>query len=171
MMLSIKYLLYICFLVASVCAHSINVERSLSSSYPRNESTTRIVTYLKPASMGNNTSFSVKARSPGGNWTSLDAYLVNLSLINTTKGSSATQKSSMAYFDFSGTVGISVTYNAAPVTTAVIRPYSYGLIPQISGNNTVTFTLVKPRNVIVQVNDNIFDCLHLLTSTIETDIP
>jgi hypothetical protein len=168
--MSIKNLLSLCLFVVTSYAHGVNIDKSLVRSYPRNESA-QIVTYPKPASLGNNTSFLVKARSPGGNWKALDMYLVNLSLINTTTGSSATQKSSMAYFDFCGTVEVSVTYNTAPITTAVIRPYSYGLLPQISGNNTVAFTLDKPQNVIVQVNDNIFDCLHLLSSTIDTNVP
>jgi hypothetical protein len=168
--MSIKNLLSLCLFVVTSYAYGLNVDKSLARSYPRNESA-QIVTYPKPTSLGNNTSFSVKARSPGGSWKALDMYLVNLSLINTTSGSSATQKSSMAYFDFCGTVEVSVTYNTAPITTAVIRPYSYGLLPQISGNNTVAFTLDKPQNVIVQVNDNIFDSLHLLSSTIDTNVP
>jgi hypothetical protein len=168
--MSIKNLLSLCLFIVTSYAHGVNIDKSLVRSYPRNESA-QIVTYPKPTSLGNNTSFSVKARSPGGNWKALDMYLVNLSLINTTTGSSATQKSSMAYFDFCGTVEVSVTYNTAPITTAIIRPYSYGLLPQISGNNTVAFTLDKPQNVIVHVNDNIFDCLHLLSSTIDTNVP
>jgi hypothetical protein len=40
----------------------------------------------------------------------------------------------------------------------------------VQGNTTI-FTFSKPRNVVVQVNGNIFDCLHLFTNEIERNAP
>lgn len=76
----------------------------------------------------------------------------------------------MVYFDFRGTVEVSMTHTTAPFTSAVIRPYSYGIVPKLGGNNTLKFILNDPRNLVIQVNGNIFGCLHLLSSTIETSI-
>ncbi|KAH6694994.1 endo-polygalacturonase [Leptodontidium sp. MPI-SDFR-AT-0119] len=170
MMVSIKSLLSACLLVASTCASIINVERSPAPLDSRTQQAKQITTYPKPTTLANNTAFAVQVKIPGGRWTPLDVYLVNLSLINTTTGSSATQKSSMAYFDFSGTIEVSVTYNTSIVNNATIRPYSLNIPVKIS-HKTVSFTLTQPENLIVQVNDNIFDVLHLLSAPLETDVP
>ena len=170
-MFSVKFLTAIFVLLAVECAQSVNLEGNLARSFPRNLARSQLNIYPIPTGMNNNTAFTVKVRSPGGSWMPLDAYLVNLNQINTTTGAGEVQKSSMVYFDFQGSVEVSVTYNKGPITSAVIRPYSYGLVPQPQGHSTLEFTLMEPRNLIVQVNDNIFDCLHLLSNTIETNAP
>jgi hypothetical protein len=51
-----------------------------------------------------------------------------------------------------------------------VRPDSYGITPTVS-TSTVSFTLGEPRNVVIQVNHGVFDCLHLLARPLETDRP
>lgn len=43
--------------------------------------------------------------------------------------------------------------------------------PKHAGNNTYTFELTSASNVVFQVNDNIFNALHIFTNPIEEDIP
>jgi hypothetical protein len=76
----------------------------------------------------------------------------------------------MVYFDFCGPVEIEVTYLKGGTTKARIRPDSLGIKPELGGD-TLVFTLDEPKDVVVQVNDEIFDCLHVLTNRIETNAP
>lgn len=76
----------------------------------------------------------------------------------------------MAYFDFSGTVSVSIQYKNSPIRTVQIRPYSYGIIPVVR-DNTIRFTLSEPHNLVIQVNENLFGCLHLFGNPVETDVP
>ncbi|KIM93159.1 glycoside hydrolase family 28 protein [Oidiodendron maius Zn] len=126
--------------------------------------------YPIPSGMPTKNSFSINVRSQYGEWYPLGSYLTTLALENTTTGAAAIMDSSMAYFDFCGTVDIAITYNGGRVDSSQIRPLSYGIIPQVQGN-TIKFTLTEPRNLVIQVNDDIFDCLHLMTNTIDMDVP
>lgn len=77
----------------------------------------------------------------------------------------------MAYFDFSGTVEVSVTYTEASIETARIRPLSYGITHEVTGKDTLKFTLAEPRNLSIEVNGDIFDNLQLFAGPIETSRP
>ncbi|MFI7018959.1 glycosyl hydrolase family 28 protein [Streptomyces sp. NPDC050164] len=117
-----------------------------------------------------NNSFTVKVRPTGGSWQRLDVYLAKLALIDPVTGSNRAQNSSVAMFDFSGTVEVEVTYNPGSAEKFRIRPDSYGIKPEVLGS-TARFTLDRPRNVVVQVDDKIFDCLHLFANPLEQDVP
>ena len=52
----------------------------------------------------------------------------------------------MSYFDFDGEVEVSVTAHKEEIKAARIRPLSYGITPQVSGN-TLTFKLNSPQLV------------------------
>ncbi|WP_171134046.1 glycosyl hydrolase family 28 protein [Streptomyces sp. Z423-1] len=117
-----------------------------------------------------NNSFTVKVRPLGGTWQRLDVYLAKLALIDAVTGRNPVQNSSWASFDFSGTVEVEVTYNPGGAEKFRIRPDSYGITPEVLGS-TARFTLDRPRNVVVQVDDKIFDCLHLFANPIEQDVP
>ncbi|MBA2950135.1 glycosyl hydrolase family 28 protein [Streptomyces himalayensis] len=117
-----------------------------------------------------NTAFTVKVRPAGGTWQTLDVYRVRLALINPITARNEAPLSSMAAFDFSGTVEVEVTYNPGGFEKVRIRPDSYGIKPEVLGS-TARFTLDRPRNLVIQVDDKIFDCLHLLANPIEQDPP
>ncbi len=130
-----------------------------------------VVTYPIPSSVPTNTAFSVKVRPVGGTWEKLDVYLAKLPLIDPLNGRNTAQNSSMAYFDFSGAVEVEVTYTKGGFEKARIRPDSYGITPEVLGSSTLRFTLDRPRNLVVQLDDKIFDCLHLFANPIETERP
>lgn len=133
--------------------------------------TPRLITYPIPAGVSTDNTYNVRVRSPGRAWQTLGTYQANVEMINTTTGSAITYSSSMAYFDFSGTVEVSVQYLPGPVSTAEVRPYSYGIVPNSAENDTYEFTLSKPSNVIFQVNGDIFHVLNLFSNKIETAAP
>lgn len=134
------------------------------------ESAALVRTYPVPENITKSTAFEVSVRQQNTTWQALDLYQIGLNEINTTTGSAALKLSSVAYFDFSGNVEVSVVYKSAPAKSVRIRPDSYGITAPIS-NGTVVLNLSKPMNLVVQFNDEIFDCLHLLAGEIETDIP
>jgi hypothetical protein len=162
------------FLTASVfyTAAAVAAGRVASSSEKMPAIQTEPIVYPIPSGLTQATAFNVSVRSMTGNgtWHSVGTYLINLNRVNTTTGAADIQKSSMAYFDFGDPVEISVTYNNGPVSHTAIRPVSYNIKPTLQGNTTI-FSLYKPSNIIVQVNDNIFDCLHLFTNKLENNIP
>jgi glycosyl hydrolase family 28 len=123
-----------------------------------------------PSQVPTNNSFTVKVRPAGGTWQTLDVYRVRLALINPITARNEAPLSSMAAFDFSGTVEVEVTYNPGGFEKVRIRPDSYGITPEVLGS-TAHFTLDRPRNLVIQVDDKIFDCLHLLANPIEQDPP
>jgi hypothetical protein len=129
-----------------------------------------VVTYPIPDGVPTNAAFTVKVRPSGGTWQTLGVHMVKLPLIDPATGSNQPQNSSMATFDFSGTVEVEVTFVRGGVEKARIRPDSYRITHELAGS-TVHFTLDRPRNVVVQINDEIFNCLHLLTNPIEQDPP
>lgn len=115
-----------------------------------------------------NNDFSVKVRTPGGEWKDLFEYGVKVDQV--VGSGHSVQKASMVYFDFSGKVEVDVTSNKEPITKAKIRPLSYGIQPEIKGN-TVRFLLSNPANLSVEINDDIFHNLHLFANPIEKNIP
>ncbi|MFI6009537.1 right-handed parallel beta-helix repeat-containing protein [Streptomyces sp. NPDC051243] len=117
-----------------------------------------------------NNAFTVKVRTPGGSWQRVGVHLAKLPLIDPVTGSNRPQNSSFAAFDFSGNVEVEVTYNPGGVGKFRIRPDSYGITPEVLGS-TARFTLDRPRNVVVQVDDKVFDCLHLLANPVEQNPP
>lgn len=115
-----------------------------------------------------NDDFSVKVRKPDGEWKDLFEYGVKVDQVLGTGHS--VQKASMAYFDFSGTVEVSVTSNKGAINKAKIRPLSYGIEPKINGN-TLSFSISNPANLSVEINDAIFHNLHLFANPIEKNAP
>jgi hypothetical protein len=137
------------------------------------------------------TDFAVKVRASGGKWQDLPAYLVKVAqgvdtrppaqktsgpqdAPNAPSNSAATnmgpQDSSVATFDFSGTIDVSITYNKGDIDSARIRPLSYGITPVVR-KNTITFSLSQPRNLSVEVNGDIFHNLQLLANPSESSRP
>ncbi|MFI6625311.1 glycosyl hydrolase family 28 protein [Streptomyces sp. NPDC050528] len=132
----------------------------------------KLVTYPRPTTMPTNTSFQVRVRSttPDGTWQTLDIYRPQFEEINANTGSGKVYNSSMAYFDFDGSVEIEVTYLKGGTTKARVRPDALGITPELLGD-TLRFTLDEPKDVVVQINDEIFDALHLITNRVEHHTP
>jgi hypothetical protein len=128
---------------------------------------TKLKAYTAPAGAILNNDFKVRVRIPGQNWQSLPTYLVKVDQV---KGvNHHVENASMSYFDFSGVVELDVTFKG-PVQSARIRPLSYSINSEIHGN-TIHFKLVKPANLSLEVNGDIFHNLHLFANPVEAFIP
>ncbi|MFJ2237761.1 glycosyl hydrolase family 28 protein [Streptomyces sp. NPDC087859] len=130
-----------------------------------------LVTYPVPTGAPVNTgSYTVKVRVPGGSWETLGVYRPTLAEINAATGSKKQFNSSLAYFDFCGEVEVEVTFIKGGVQKVRVRPDSYGITPEVLAD-TLRFTLDRPRNIVVQINDDLFDSLHLFARPIEKRKP
>lgn len=128
----------------------------------------KLITYTAPESVQQNADFSVKVRIAGGVWKELPEYLIKVDEVKNT--GHQTQNASMSYFDFSGEVEVSVTYNRGVITSSKIRPLSYGIKHDVDGS-TISFKLNKASNLSVEVNGDIMHNLHLFANPINTYIP
>ena len=128
----------------------------------------QLVTYPAPKGAELMNDFTVKVREAGKDWKSIDTYLVKVDEVRKTQHN--VENASMSYFDFSGEVEVSVTFNHGTIQTGRIRPLSYGITPSIEGN-TMTFKLDRPRNLSVEVNGDIFHNLHLFANPIDENKP
>lgn len=128
----------------------------------------KIVVYPAPAGSALNADFTVKVRTPGGEWQRVPTYLVKVDAVTGTEH--APRNTSLAYFDFAVAVEVAVTSARGRIEQARVRPLSYGITPHVDGD-TLTFTLTQPRNLSVEVNGDIFGNLQLFANPIETARP
>lgn len=140
----------------------------LLGTIPNATAQNQLVTYLAPKGTELMNDFTVKVREAGKEWKPIDTYLVKVDEVRNTQHN--VEKASMSYFDFSGEVEISVTFNHGTVQTGRVRPLSYGITPSINGN-TMTFKLDRPRNLSIEVNGDIFHNLHLFANPIDEKKP
>jgi hypothetical protein len=124
----------------------------------------QLISYPIPEGIPLNHDFSIKVRIPSHHWQPLSAYRVNV--VNLKSYKQIQEESSMAYFDFSGKVDVSIIYNRGDVHSVQIRPLSYGIQPLINGD-TITFSLLQPHNLSIEVNGDIFHNLQLFANPIE----
>ena len=87
----------------------------------------QLVTYPAPKGAELMNDFTVKVREAGKDWKSIDTYLVKVDEVRKTQHN--VENASMSYFDFSGEVEVSVTFNHGTIQTGRIRPLSYALPP------------------------------------------
>ena len=124
--------------------------------------------YPAPEGVSMNNDFTVRVRQKGKGWQNIPGYLIKVDEVRDSKHN--VENSSMGYFDFSGEVEVSVTYNKGSIQTFRVHPLSYGIIPQVVGN-TLTFKLNQPRNLSVEVNGDIFHNLQLFANPIDSFKP
>ncbi|QIY74211.1 glycosyl hydrolase family 28 protein [Streptomyces sp. RLB1-33] len=156
---------------ATVLAAGLSGGLTATAVHADDNSAPKLVTYPRPSTMPTNTSFKVRVRVvPDGEWQTLDIWRPRLEEINPTTGSGKVWDTSMVYFDFRGSVELEITYLKGGTTKARVRPDALGITPELLGD-TVRFTLDEPRDVVVQTNDQVFDCLHVFTNHIDPDPP
>ncbi|CAM5513961.1 Ig domain-containing protein [Streptomyces aurantiogriseus] len=130
----------------------------------------KLVVYPIPSGVPTNSSFTVKARTPGGAWQTVPVYRARAKQIDANTGSGPVFNSSVATFDFDGTVEVAVTSSKGAIGSARIRPLSYGTQFTVDGA-TVSFTLTEPRNLSIEIDGEIFNNLQLHANPIESNAP
>jgi hypothetical protein len=126
-----------------------------------------VITYPAPTEVELNKSFSVEVRQ-GNEWLPVDVYKVKVDeVIN---AAHKVRHSSMAYFDFDGSVDIRIISNTRHIVSAKVRPLSYDIQHSVNGD-TISFSLDRPRKLSIEVNGEIFDNLQLFTNDIDANSP
>src|SRR5262245_9193321 len=113
-----------------------------NTSHARTENVLHV--YPVPTEITKSQDFSVSVRPAEGSWRRLDSYSVDVNMRDPSRAS-------MAYFDFTGSVEVAITFNRGKIHTARVRPLSYGIEPTIRGR-TIHFSLGQPRNISIEVN-------------------
>ena len=140
---------------------------SLSALFGWNCVQAEIITY--PVPMGiyyarHNDDYTVKVRQAGEkDWVDLFEYNVKVDM-------DTKSDATMVQFDFSGKVEVLVQKNNGDIRSAVVRPLSKGIQPEIDGN-FLLFTLDKPQKLSVEFNGDRLNNLHVFANPIIKNVP
>jgi hypothetical protein len=127
-----------------------------------------VITYPAPAEANLNSTFSLQVRQDNSPWQTIDVYDVLVDEVINAKHN--TRHTSMAYFDFSGSVDIRVVSNEQRINEVRIRPSSRGITPIVHGD-TLTFSIDRHEKLSIEVNNDIFNNLHLFANSIDSLVP
>lgn len=123
----------------------------------------RLVTAKAPVGIELKHDFEVKARTPNGEWKSVDTYAFKVDRVADAKHN--VEITSVAKFEFEGKVEVQVKSIAQDIMSFKVRPDSYGIKAKQEGN-TLTFSLDRPRYISVEINGNIYQNLQLFADNI-----
>ncbi len=150
---------------------------------------TEVVLYDGPASLRDATEEDLKNTSENGRDISLlhstdtlvtvngeDCYVYETNVNHTRQWVGnycpPMSRTPITYFDFKGTVEITVTVPKVELDSVKISPLSYGIEPVIDKEaHTVTFRVSKPDTYTLQFNGAPERALHIFANEIETDLP
>lgn len=107
--------------------------------------------------------YTVRVRTPGGEWRSLYEYRVQVD-------TDTKQNASMVYFDFDGTVEVEVMKNNGRFDQVSVAPLSSKVKPHRSGP-IVRMTLTKPERFSLQFDDDRLHNLHIIAGDIPAPRP
>lgn len=126
----------------------------------------QLITYPAPKELlykVHNDDYTVRVRSPGGEWQDLYEYRVQ---VDTDTASNAT----LVYFDFEGSVELEVQRNNGRFSDVAVAPLSSTIKPERQGK-VVRFTLSHPESFSLQFDDDRLHNLHILAGSIPDVAP
>lgn len=125
----------------------------------------KLVTYEVPREMyysAHNDDFTVKVRTPGGEWKNLYEYKVHVDM-------DKVQEASMVQFDMEGSVEVMVKKNNGTIREVDIRPLN-SEVKYTQIRDAIFFTLDRPQYLSVEFNGDRLHNLHLFANPLETEI-
>ena len=132
-------------------------------------------TYVNPqAGTASFPDFTAQVRVPGGSYSNLFTYAAHMynpgpQMGELDNGNDGTL-TGFVMFDCLGTVDMQITYNGGPLTCAEVWPQSYGIMPTVKGN-VITFPINGIKNIVLEINGNQYEALHVFANPIDTNIP
>jgi hypothetical protein len=133
----------------------------------------QLTTYVDPpAGQASFADFAAQVSTPGGSYSNLFCYLARMYKqgADDLDHGVSNQLTGFVMFDCAGSVQLRITYNAGALTSAKVWPLAYGITPTISGN-VITFSMTGPKNVVLEVNDNMYEALSIFANPMETNVP
>ncbi|PLR25671.1 hypothetical protein SGCZBJ_10630 [Caulobacter zeae] len=116
-----------------------------------------LLTYPVPPQLmyvAHNDDFTVRVRTPGGEWRDLYEYRVQVD-------TDTKQNASLVYFDFDGTVELEVMKNNGRFSEVSVAPLSSVVKPQRQGS-ILHMTLTRPERFSLQFDDDRLRNLHIV---------
>jgi hypothetical protein len=110
-----------------------------------------------------NDDFTVRVRVPGGEWQDLYEYKATVDL-------DTKQEASMVYFNFDGSVEVSVQKNNGDAARVAVRPDSKGIKATLK-DGVAYFKLDQAHNLSIEFDGDKLHNLHLFTHAIRKDMP
>ncbi|MBR3645287.1 MAG: hypothetical protein IKN54_02620, partial [Lachnospiraceae bacterium] len=84
----------------------------------------------------------------------------------------ALDRTPVTYFDFEGTVRVTVEVPKTDIKSVTIRPLAYNIKPEIdTKKHTVSFVIDKPDSYTVEFNNNVRRAVHIFANPIEKNVP
>ncbi|OKP04977.1 hypothetical protein PENSUB_6722 [Penicillium subrubescens] len=127
-----------------------------------------------PSPIAQSNNYIVNVRTDNDTqWQPVELYWTRVMVANVTTGAAIYHNSSVGTFDFDGIVNISIepSRDTFPSVDSVrIRPLSYNIPWKLDGR-TILLTISKPTNLVVEVNGDVFQVLHLFLNKMDTGAP
>ena len=116
--------------------------------------------------------FIVQARTAGSDtWSSLPSYFVNGAEQNLTRNDFNLHPFTVSSLDYTeGPLEVRAQYKTGAVHSALIRPVSLGIEATVEGD-VISFTLDRHVDLMLEINNDKWQALHLLTNEIDDDAP
>lgn len=93
-----------------------------------------------------------------------------VNLVRTWTSRPTTTTAPYAHFGITGAAEVKVRFADQSIHSAVVRPLSLGIVPQIDGD-TLTFTLTQATQCTVEINGEQAGALHLFAETPDDAVP
>ena len=123
-----------------------------------------------PAGTASYSAFTAEVSSPGGSYSNLFPYLARMFNGDSGDPGKSDVSTGFVMFDSAGTVEMKITYHGGPLTSAKVWPQAYGITPTIDGQE-ITFSLTGAKNIVLEVNGNIYSALHIFANPMDTNVP
>ncbi|KAL2865073.1 putative endo-polygalacturonase [Aspergillus lucknowensis] len=127
-----------------------------------------------PSPIAQSNHYTVNVRADGDTqWQPVELYWTRVMVANVTTGAAIYHNSSVGTFDFDGVVNLSIepSRDVFPTVDSVrIRPLSYDIPWKLDGR-AILLTLAEPTNLVVEVNGDVFQVLHLFLNRMDTGAP
>ncbi|CAG9950638.1 unnamed protein product [Clonostachys rosea f. rosea IK726] len=130
--------------------------------------------YKTPPGIATNKDFTLAVRSKSheaGDWSSVGIYAVQVSEPNAASNIFRRHTIAVASVDFDGLTEFRLSFNADQAPSFAIRPRSYNIKTTTDSSNRLYFVLEKPRDVMIEVNGNKWQALHILSNAIDHQAP
>ncbi|VUC30258.1 unnamed protein product [Clonostachys rosea] len=130
--------------------------------------------YETPPSIAINKDFTLEVRSgsdEAGDWSSVDTFAVQVSEPNASSNLFRRHTIAVASVDFDGPTEFRVSFNTGQVSSFTIRPRSYSINTTTDDRNRLSFVLDEPRDIMIEVNENKWQALHILSNAIDHEAP
>lgn len=126
-----------------------------------------VKTWPLPKEVTRNTDFTVRVRPSGGQWQDVEVCAWKVDHVD--NGFHRVETSSVASFDFDGSVDVEIVSHAAQVDSCRIRPLSYHTAWKREGN-IIRFSLDRPRYLSIEINGDIYHNLQLFANAMEPTV-